>query len=142
MIFSVVLKCVFYLLDYIPFGIQLPLLPRQIENELRSHCLKRDGWVELNHHNTFPSLVMHWNHRHIQSRNPSCKNSFFDVLIWYRVSNGTGLPRKRTFSCDSVPLSLDKGKIKNSGTNSSILGRPRAKSLSDCHQKMSKRGKL
>ena len=41
-------------------------------------------------------------------------------------------------SCPGVPLSRDKGRSKNPGTNSSVPGRPRTKSLTKKHQKKGK----
>ena len=48
------LLCFAYLLVGIPFGTRLLYHYNQIENESISYCLKRHGWEELNHHNTFP----------------------------------------------------------------------------------------
>ena len=67
------LMCFSYLLDYIPFGIHYKCSSYQIENESRPYCLKRHGWEELNHHNTFPSWMMYLKHRHKWSRNHSWK---------------------------------------------------------------------
>jgi hypothetical protein len=37
------------------------------------------------------------------------------------------VPRQKSFACPAVPLSRDKGRCKNPGTNSSVPGRPRTK---------------
>ena len=51
-----------------------------------------------------------------------------------RGFHGTGRPivplSRIFFSCPSVPLSWDKGRSKNPGTNSSVPGRPRTKWIS------------
>ena len=75
-------KLMCYLMDCIPFWIQLLLHSHQIEIESRSHCLKRHGWEELNHHNTFPSWMMYLKLRHKWSRNPSWKNRVLVIHIW------------------------------------------------------------
>ena len=72
-----------YLLDCIPFWIQLPFHPCQNQNESRPHCLMRHDWEELNHRNTFPSWVMYLKHHHKWSKNPSYqKISCCFFLIW------------------------------------------------------------
>ena len=71
-----------YLMDCIPFWIQYKLHNNQFENESRPHCLKRHGWEEWNHHNTFPSWMIYLNHHHKWSRNHSWKDRLFFLLIW------------------------------------------------------------
>ena len=83
-----------YLLDGILFWIQLLFDSRQIESESRPHCLKRHGWEELNHQNTFPSWVMYLNHHHKWSRNHSWKNRLFVFLIW-QLEKDSNLPAAR-----------------------------------------------
>ena len=48
-------------------------------------------------------------------------------------------PRRKKVSCPSVPLSRDKDRSKNPGTNSSVPGRPGTKSLSEKKPKHRKR---
>ena len=86
-----------YLMDCIPFWIHYKLHSHQIEIESRSHCLKRHGWEELNHHNTFPSWVMYLKHHHKWSRNPSWKNRVFVFLKWQLQRVGTYMQ----LECDS-----------------------------------------
>ena len=47
-------------------------------------------------------------------------------------------PGKKIYPCPAVPLSRDKDRIKNPGTNSSVLGRPGTKSLALINKKPGK----
>ena len=50
-----------------------------------------------------------------------------DSKVWF-PRDGTShcpyVPGQNKFPCPAVPLSWDKGWIKNPGTNSSVMGRP------------------
>ena len=66
----------------IPSWIQYKLHSHQIENESGSHCLKRCGWEELNHHNVFQPWVINLvNHHYKLSKNHNWKNRLFIFLI-------------------------------------------------------------
>ena len=55
-----------------------------------------------------------------------------------QISVSTGRPGTKKFSCPGVPLSRDKGRNKNPGTNSSVPGRPGTKSPSKKNKKQEK----
>ena len=73
---------VYFSRNCIPSWIQYQLHSHQIENESGSHCLKRCGWEELNHHNVFQPWVINLVHHHYKlSKNHNWKNRLFIFLI-------------------------------------------------------------